>query len=313
MTLTSPIPLLLARDVTADGTDRNALTRRTRGRSADLLRIRRGVYVSAAQWKGLYPGQQHLVRVCASLAADTRTGHDAALAHESAAVAYGLPLVGQAPERVTYVRPRAGGTARSSAVARVLVATGHVQMARMGDTLLTSPAQTLVDLARLRSLASSLASMDHALRHGMVTKDDLYARLAAQPGVRGNVRARRAIGFADGRSESVGESLSRAVMIENHLPAPELQVEVFMEGGVLAGRVDFMWRELGVAGEFDGRGKYRGDTGGRDVAMDERHRENHVELFGGVRVVRWGWRDAYLDGGAFMLLYLRAAGVRPVA
>ena len=111
----------------------------------------------------------------------------------------------------------------------------------------------------------------------------------------------------------MGESLSRAVMIENHLPAPELQVEVFMEGGVLAGRVDFMWRELGVAGEFDGRGKYRGDTGGRDVAMDERHRENHVELFGGVRVVRWGWRDAYLDGGAFMLMYLRAAGVRPVA
>jgi hypothetical protein len=70
--------------------------------------------------------------------------------------------------------------------------------------------------------------------------------------------ARRVVAFADARAESPLESISRLRMREHGVPAPEPQVEIWIDGR-FAGRVDFYWDEYGVIGEADGWGKYRND------------------------------------------------------
>jgi hypothetical protein len=113
-----------------------------------------------------------------------------------------------------------------------------------------------------------------------------------RPGTRG---ARRAIGFADGLSESVGESRSRVAIAAAGLPVPVLQWEVHAAaGGRFVGRVDFGWPELTVVGEFDGLIKYgRALRPGQDpaeVLVAEKLREDALRDEG-LGVVRWIWAD----------------------
>ncbi len=102
---------------------------------------------------------------------------------------------------------------------------------------------------------------------------------------RAQARWRRAREFADGASESAGESYSRVLIHEYGFVAPELQIR--FEGGPGGGigirglpgpsreiRVDFYWEGAGVVGEFDGRVKYGRD--GVSIASAE-HRRYDVE------------------------------------
>ena len=66
----------------------------------------------------------------------------------------------------------------------------------------------------------------------------------------GMCSARRSVAFLDGRSESVGESYSRVVMMRTGVPRPTLQYEV-RDGLVLVGRADFGWDDLRTLGEFE--------------------------------------------------------------
>ena len=122
-------------------------------------------------------------------------------------------------------------------------------------------------------------------------------------GTRGIRCARKAASHADARSESGGESIARAAMIENGYLMPELQVgiadpfEAHREY-----RVDFLWRlegGYGVIGEFDGREKYVNPemTGGRsaiDVLADERIRESRLSATG-MPVMRICYADVCND------------------
>jgi len=105
--------------------------------------------------------------------------------------------------------------------------------------------------------------------------------------------------FADGRSESVGESRSRVAIARAGLPAPDLQVEWYAAAdGRFLGRSDFGWRERRTVGEFDGRIKYgRLVPPGRqpgDVVFQEKRREDLIRGEG-ITVVRWTWAE--LDDG----------------
>lgn len=306
----TPLPFLLVQDVDYSTQNHSSFYARCRGQNAELQRIRPGVYVDKKSWNKLRPEKKHLVRVCATRVGLRSPGQKAALAGESAAVVYGIPLIGPIPNKLKYVVARGSRGTRKSDISVLSTTTRNIEVSCIDHTRITSPAQTLVDLARTRSFASALASLDYALAHQLVTKEHLQICLEKQSGARGIVRARRAIELADARSESVGESLSRAMMITHHLPMPKLQEEIFTKEGILAGRVDFLWPEYGVVGEFDGVGKYQGDgTGGSRTAIDERHRENLIEIASGMRVVRWTWDDAYRDDAHGMLMLLRAVGI----
>mgnify|MGYP001671329974 CR=1 FL=1 len=128
---------------------------------------------------------------------------------------------------------------------------------------------------------------------------------------RGGPRARQAVRLADGRSESPGESMSRVRMWEHRLPKPELQVSVRVGSELYI--LDFYWPDHGVAGEFDGRVKYRSASFGQDpedVVWREKLREDALRA-SGLTVARWTWAQAWGDAGAQMLRRLSAAGVRP--
>ena len=130
-------------------------------------------------------------------------------------------------------------------------------------------------------------------------------------GAPGIARARGALAFSDARSGSAGESCSRVGIWRISLSAPTLQQE-FRDAQGLIGLTDFFWPELGIVGEFDGRGKYLREefAKGRSVAqivIDEKTREDRLRALD-LGVVRWGWSEA-LDLRA-LESKLRGAGVR---
>jgi hypothetical protein len=87
--------------------------------------------------------------------------------------------------------------------------------------------------------------------------------------------------------------------MEEGLPRPELQQEIFGPDGRLVARVDFRWKEYNTVGEFDGKIKYGRllKPGQRieDVIFEEKVREDAVRDLG-LQVVRWISRDLYRPG-----------------
>ncbi|SJN29220.1 hypothetical protein FM125_07525 [Micrococcus lylae] len=95
-------------------------------------------------------------------------------------------------------------------------------------------------------------------------------------------------------AESAGESVSRGRMIELGFEVPELQVAVSDADGFIA-RVDSLWRERGIVGEFDGIGKYDVDA---HANAEERRRYLRRQQDREIRlqrvcshVLHWTWRD----------------------
>ena len=105
----------------------------------------------------------------------------------------------------------------------------------------------------------------------------------------------RALG--DGRRATPLESWSAWAFEQEGLPRPEWQVDVLTGAGAFLGRCDSWWP--GVAGEADGRSKYRlaaAERGGADaetlfaILDAERTRQTLIEGTG-IEVVRWGAAD----------------------
>ncbi len=216
----------------------------------------------------------------------------AALSHGSAAAVHGLPLFRSMVERVHVTRDRYGGgvirpTLRVHGsplrdVDRVVV-DGHV---------VTSLSRTVIDLARTLPYDQAVAVADRGLALG-TDPSMLSEHLEQARSWQGAPQARRVVAFADGRSESVGESFSRITMV-GVLPVPVLQHEIFDEHGCLIGRCDFAWPERRTVGEFDGLVKYGrfrrpGETVEQAVYR-EKLREDALRDHGW-QVARWVWDD----------------------
>lgn len=256
-----------------------------------LHRVRRGTYVTESTWRGAKTRQRYEMLVRATVPALRR---EAPLAHESAAVLLGIPVIGPWPSRV-HVLERTAAGGRSSAVVTRHGTRQLPALTTVDDIATTSPARTAVDLARTRSFLSGIAAADYVLHSGMASLKDLEAELEAakrSPGLR---RARLVVAHADERAESVGESLSRAQMIELGQSVPVLQQEFYDEAGLI-GRTDFWWPELGIAGEFDGEVKFgrethAADEDAREALWREKQREDRLrrQVNG---IVRWTWKEA---------------------
>jgi Protein of unknown function (DUF559) len=122
--------------------------------------------------------------------------------------------------------------------------------------LLTSVPRTVIDLARTLPFGQGVAVADSALYAGLTSKTALTAVIADCPRWPGLQRAREVTAFSDARSESVLESLSRAVFHQAGLPPPDLQVWIGDDDEVI-GRADFLWRRYNTIGEADGTFKYQ--------------------------------------------------------
>jgi len=274
------------------GYDYNDLRRLQRG--GELVRLRRGAY--AHEDKPDQMIEERHRRLILGTGPQIRDG--AVISHGSAAVLYGLPIWPAAVERVHVTRSRSGNGMKRSVVHVHGAPLRPHEIVLIDNLPVTSLSRTVLDLARTLPMTQAVAAGDRALALGL-TRAELEAGLLVMerwPGVRA---ARRVVAFLDIRSESAGESMSRVRLMEEGLPRPELQQEIFGPDGRLVARVDFGWKEHKTVGEFDGKIKYGRllEPGQRieDVIFDEKIREDAVRDLG-LQVVRWISRDLYRPG-----------------
>jgi hypothetical protein len=105
-------------------------------------------------------------------------------------------------------------------------------------------------------MESGVVTADSALRKTpelAVSIEELWERFAYFPGSR---QGRLTVGFADARSDSAGESVTRVQFHRYGIPIPDLQHDVFDDRGGLIGTSDFYWEDCRHLGEFDGKIKY---------------------------------------------------------
>ena len=220
-----------------------------------------------------------------------------ALSDETAAIALRLPTY-RMPAKVQLTR--AGGSRRTAGRTDVAVADLPTdQVVLIHGVAVTSPARTVVDIARKRPFLEALVTADAALRRG-ISRGQLEAVLATMPRWPGTVAAAEVVRWADGRSESPCESVTRARFILLKLPVPELQVRLRVDGGR---RVDFLWEQVGLVGEADGRVKYQGDDA-LQVLWDEKQRRDAIEEER--TVIRWTWRQAHAPDDEFRARFVGA-------
>jgi hypothetical protein len=266
-------------------------------RTGDLTSVRRGSYL-----RGAPPTEADLRHAVAVRAAVDRLGPGSVVSHVSAAVLHGLPVWRIPLRRVHLTRSRGRSGSRANALVHVHSAALAVEeTCRVAGFAVTSLARTVLDLARSVPFEEAVVVADAALRAQPDHREPLapaalsaaLARAARWPGT---PAARRVIGFADGRSGSVGESRSRVAIAAAGLPAPVLQWEVRDRAGRLVGYTDFGWPEHRTVGEFDGRVKYGrllqpGQDPG-DAVYAEKLREDRLRDLG-LSVVRWTWPELH--------------------
>jgi very-short-patch-repair endonuclease len=213
-----------------------------------------------------------------------RMAGDVLLSHQSATIVHGLPTWGLDFGRVQVTR--AAGRARSDRsvqVHRSLLVPDDVS--EISGLRLTTPARAVAETTCTTSYEIGVTLADAALRMGLVTKEQLVEMAERLQHWAGSPAARAAAEFADGRSESVGESRLRVLMANQGLPQPQLQVEIRDPDGRLLGRVDFLLEESLIV-EFDGAQKY----GSAKDLVAEKWREDRLRERG-YAVARVGWPD----------------------
>ena len=253
-------------------------------RDPGYARVRPTIYAPSTQWLALKPWQRYLARVHAY----ARVTPTAAFSHESAAALLGLPTFGEARYIHVFDAERLGSV-RYGDVA-VHASLDARKIVSVGDHFATGIAETVVDLARVLPPAFGLALVDAALATHLRIAD-LSELSAGQRSLRG----RRVLDWAcengDERSESPGESVSRAVIGWLGFQVPDLQVE-FRGSGYLD-RVDFLWPEARAVGESDGYDKYFAEhpEESRERLVAEKQREGRLRRHG-MHIARWDWAMA---------------------
>lgn len=293
--------LILTRDLVAQGYSMADITRLAR--RDDLVRLRRGAYVAKPPADPAEPQGGNLShrdlhaehrRLLQATLAQLHPGY--VFSHVSAAALHQLPLFAPTLGLAHLTRDRRGG----GAVRRYVRVHGSplrtADRSEIDGYPVTSLARTVSDLSRTLRFDQAVAVGDGALRLGL--EHGLLGECLEQAaGWSGISQARRTAGFLDGRAESVGESFSRVLIVTKLLlPAPELQYEVFDDGGHLIGRCDFAWPRHRTLGEFDGMVKYGrlrrpGETV-QEAVIREKRREDALRDHGW-QVVRWTWDELW--------------------
>jgi hypothetical protein len=253
-------------------------------RRGSLTQIVRGIYARPAdlrQYLRLEDGER-LLHLAAVL---TAAGPGAALSHQTAAELQGIDLLGESRTGVTLTcRPEHGWRSRTG----THVYANDLPADHVSDYLglpVTTPARTVVDLARTLDFQAGVVAADSAMHRRLTNKAELRTVIAALPQRRGIVRAAEVVEFADMEAESPLESIARIVFRDCGLPTPELQVWLGPSEKPI-GRVDFYWAQYRTIAEVDGGMKYDNPSRARDqLRRDARFRAE------GFEIVHFTWQD----------------------
>jgi len=327
--------LILASELQSIGLNSRELA--VRHNKGELIRVRRGIYVESAPWQTLSVAQKYGLRAAAF---GHLTGKEPVFSHQSAALLWGLWIVGTPSRLHVLTESTVGGRSRKD-VARHVGSLSQGVL-RCGQLLVSDKLTTTIALIKELSFPYAVAVCDSNMRTpNPRPTDNQFLPLSADPHRLGDAtwehelpqgppllvselraaamelpsaamraRAQAVIEFSTAGSGSAGESISRAKMHLLGFPSPELQRRFVLRDGSNA-FVDFWFEEYKLAGEFDGRGKYlRAGWGGgksiQDRVLDEKAREDQIRAQG-VRFVRWTWDEMQnREGFAYLL---RQAGL----
>lgn len=317
--------LILSSDATRIGQDPRLLAKRAQ--RGELIRVRRGAYVPAQLWSALNDRQRHGLLAAALVQSSLKIP---VFTMKTAALLWGLGVVG-VPEQLQAATGDSRGGRSKHGVQRSLGSLDR-GVCELGGFRVTDKIRTTIDLAGTLKFAEALAVVDSS-RRGQPSCSEAKAtdwdkETPWGPAVEENnlidatsnfasssrqLRVAKIIEFSSAKSESVGESMSRANMILQRFPLPQLQASFTLKSGKTA-RTDFWWPELDLVGEFDGQGKYlrnrlRGGKTIQQVVMEEKARENALRALG-LTVVRWDWGEM-MNPRAFAKI-LTDGGLEPV-
>jgi very-short-patch-repair endonuclease len=236
-----------------------------RARNAQLHREYRGVYLV---------GHQALAPFAREAAALLAVGDDAALSHESAALAWGI-IAGYAGDvHVTVV----GRKLRSRPGLRIHRIAAPPAVRKRHGLLVTSPAETVLGLAAAQSPYVEEAFIEAHGAHLLRTSE--LAKAIDRAGPKRGVRALRALIAANesGFTKSKAERKLRALLRAGRLPEPRTNVMV------LGYMVDCVWPDHRLVVEFDGEGFH----GHRRAFETDRQRDAAL-VAAGYAVLRITW------------------------
>lgn len=250
----------------------------------EVLRLPRGLLVDAERWQHTTSWDRHLVRARGLMLGPIGApGSSVALSHHSALALHGIPFVG-VDERVHIVRTD-GRRSSSDALVCSHAATSPRWVESVDGIRAVKPMRAAFQVAALFGVESGVVSVDGCLQAG-ASDDDLDDAAAAGGYGRGALNVRVVKDFADGRSESAGESRVRWVFSLLGLPEPVPQAQIRNAEGEFVGRVDFLFKEQRTIVEFDGLAKYAE----RSDLVREKAREDALRALG-YTVVRITWAD----------------------
>jgi hypothetical protein len=208
------------------------------------------------------------------------------VSHQSAAFLHSIDLLGARAADVTLTCPRRRGW-HSRTGMRLHAAELPPEHVMVSDTglRLTTPARTVIDLARTLDFRAGVVAADSALHSKLATKYELRSAVAACRRRSGIGQAEAVVDFADALAESPLESMARVVFRDCGLPAPILQAWL---GGTAepVGRVDFYWRRYRTVAEVDGAIKYADPSRARAQL-----RRDALLRADGYEVVHFDWLD----------------------
>ncbi|MEV0289069.1 type IV toxin-antitoxin system AbiEi family antitoxin domain-containing protein [Kribbella sp. NPDC050820] len=271
-------------DVLAAGYSDAELRRRLR--RGQWARLSRDAFVERSEWPVDEPPWERARRLhLLAVRAVTDRLENVVVSHQSAAVVHGLPTWGLDLRRVHVTRST--GRIRSSETLSVHRSPLEAdEITEVGGVRVTTVDRAITEAACTASYEVGVVLADAALRDGLTCSERLVRTADRHQHWAGSPAARAAARFADGLSESVGESRLRVLMDNCQLPEPRLQVEILADDRQLIGRVDFLLPgELVV--EFDGALKY-GETA--EAVIAEKWREDRLREHG-YQVARVIWPD----------------------
>lgn len=247
-------------------------------RAGVLLRVHEGVYRH-----GAVPDAPHQGALAAVLAC----GPGSAASHRLALDLWGVPLQGPVPVEVTVVRESAPRPAGATVHRSRDLHPDHTTY-RCGLPV-TTPARSLVDAGQVLRRWEVESALEHLLRLGHVTLDQVAAALVlharrGRPGIGALRRVLAERALEERPADSVLETAFARLCRDAELPVPELHPEIVVDGVVR--HPDFGFEGTPVLVELDGYEHH----GSREAFERDRRRDQALTA-AGYTVLRFTWRQ----------------------
>jgi very-short-patch-repair endonuclease len=251
---------------------------RHRARNSWLHRIHRGVYAV---------GHRRLTQQGVWMAAVLACGQDGVLSHQAAGELWQIrqSREGRHERRLVDVAIPSpdGARSRPGLIVHRIPTLRPGEMTTHKGIPVTNVARTLLDLATILARRHLERAIDEAERLRLCRQgelEEIVERHAgrAGAGALGQVLASHHAGSTVTRSEL--EERFLALCRSHHLPQPEVNVPL------LDYVVDFLWRDLNLVVEVDGRGTH----GTRRAFQADRDRDGRLAV-AGYQVLRFTWWD----------------------